>query len=72
MLDFVKEKILEKGINFIIDLFKKNQIKKRDEFIKNFYSVINSDEYKEFEFKLLQKYYVNAGLRNPHFLLYLS
>ena len=57
MLDFLRDYLLEKGFKFLGDKFKKNQIRKRETFIKNFYSVINSEEYKLFEYELLQKYY---------------
>lgn len=57
MFDFLKEYILEKGFNFLSEKIKKNQIKKQEDFIKNFYNVINSCEYKEFEYELLKRYY---------------
>lgn len=57
MFDFIKEYLLEKGIKFIGDKLKQNKKKKNDDFVKSFYSVINSEEYKSFEFELLKKYY---------------
>lgn len=57
MLDFFRDLFLDKICKSISSKFKKNNEKKKEQFIKDFYTVLNSIEYKEFQYNLLKKYY---------------
>lgn len=57
MLDFLKEKLFEKTLKVIGNKFERNKTKKNEKFVNDFYKVLNSSEYKLFEYELLKKYY---------------
>ena len=57
MLNFLRDYFLGKGLNLLEKQFKKMSKKNREKHIKNFYNVLNSKEYRNFEYELLKKYY---------------
>ena len=57
MFNFLRDYFLGKGLNLLEKQFKKMSKKNQEMHIKNFYSVLNSKEYREFEYELLKKYY---------------
>ena len=57
MFNFIRDYFLGKGLNLLEKQFKKMSKKNKEMHIKNFYSVLNSREYRNFEYELLKKYY---------------
>lgn len=57
MFDFIRDYILGKGVDFLEKKIKRALKKNKDNNVKHFYEVLNSSEYKEFEYQVLQNYY---------------
>ena len=70
MFSFLRDYFLGKGLNLLEKQFKKMSKKNRENHIKNFYSILNSKEYREFEYELLKRYYgleFFTEVNNHHF-----